>query len=239
MWNTNGELSDSGFTVAYSCVNGGYVGEGNISEDPVFSNKNDVKGTDEIYGTLDDGLMINLPSGCISTGSNKFYPERDLLGFKRLGPTSDIGAYAYQPRNNEFIDIISFDNKFISTPGFPVVTGLNEEKSVNSCLFAGYGRVIQIELPKNEYTDKKNQISVNVEGLGVDGKSIGNPQNINFYRIGTTQFFRSYYNETTRLGKIIVFTDNGGIEGEYPYAHVVKGAVGGKIRVSVARRQFK
>jgi len=242
LWNEGGdqELTGDSLNVTYSCIRGGYSGTGNISNDPLFTG--DITrpaGTDGKYGTFDDGLMVKLPSKCIGTGTNTGYPEVDFLGYKRYGPTSDIGAYAYQQNNNELIGIISPDGKFVPTPTFPVVTDLTEERNVISCLVAGYGRVIQIELPKNEYTDKKNQISVEVSGTDAGGTIIGTPQIINFYRVGSSQFFRSYYNEKTRLGKIIVFTDDVEMQGEFTYAHVIMGAAGGKVRISVARKQFK
>jgi len=239
LWNDNDTLSDSCFNITYSCIKGGFTGEGNISTDPIFLNINTPEGADGIYGTLDDGLMINLPSGCIGTGSNTGFPELDFLGYKRFGPSSDIGAYAFQQNNNDLIGIISQGGEFVPTPTFPVVTDLIEERNVNSCLVAGYGRVLQIELPKDEYTDKKSQISVEVVGIDAANSIIGTPQTISFYRVGSSQFFRSYYNEANRLGKIIVFTDDNEMQGEFTYAHVVMGAVGGKVRISVARKQFK
>jgi len=59
-------------TVAYSCVQGGYVGEGNIDADPLLI---DADGPDDVYGTDDDDLHLSPGSPCIDAGCNCAVPE--------------------------------------------------------------------------------------------------------------------------------------------------------------------
>jgi predicted outer membrane repeat protein len=58
-------------SVAYSLVHGGYPGTGNIDADPLFV---DADGPDNIVGTLDDDLRLQLVSPAIDAGDNSAVP---------------------------------------------------------------------------------------------------------------------------------------------------------------------
>jgi hypothetical protein len=58
-------------SVAYSLVHGGYPGIGNIDADPLFV---DADGPDNIVGTLDDDLRLQLASPAIDAGDNSAVP---------------------------------------------------------------------------------------------------------------------------------------------------------------------
>jgi len=81
--------TDSGApVVAYSCVQGGYAGTGNISDDPLF-----VDGTDG-----GDGWDLQLQEGspCIDAGTSTGAPGVDILGVSRpQGGGVDMGAYEF------------------------------------------------------------------------------------------------------------------------------------------------
>jgi hypothetical protein len=97
--------------VAYSCVQGGWAGTGNTSDDPLFV---DSAGEDGIPGTVDDDLRLGPGSPCIDAGDNDTEAglvEVDLAGEPRFvddpvtpdsgNPPSDdaivdMGAYEYQ-----------------------------------------------------------------------------------------------------------------------------------------------
>ena len=100
----NTALDNGGFrnnvstpTVTYSDVQGGYSGTGNISSDPRFVNPADADGPDNIYGTADDGIALQLGSPAINTGSNAAVPAgvtTDITGAARIQNTTvDMGAY--------------------------------------------------------------------------------------------------------------------------------------------------
>jgi len=100
---------DSTATVRYSCVQGGFEGEGNIDADPLFV---DPDGPDDIFGTEDDDLRLGPGSPCIDAGDNDAVPpeiDTDLDGNPRFvddpdtedtgngdPPIVDMGAYEYQ-----------------------------------------------------------------------------------------------------------------------------------------------
>jgi hypothetical protein len=95
---SGGQVSDAGWgaTIAtYSCVQGGWVGEGNIDVDPLFV---DADGPDDVVGTSDDDLRPQSGSPCVNAGTNDVpeLPEIDLDGHARvLCGIVDMGAYEY------------------------------------------------------------------------------------------------------------------------------------------------
>ncbi|UCC30456.1 MAG: hypothetical protein JSU86_19935 [Phycisphaerales bacterium] len=81
-------------TVTYSDVQGGYGGEGNIDEDPLFV---DADGPDGVVGTADDNLRLLAGSPAINAGTNSppgGLPATDLDGNPRImHGIVDMGAY--------------------------------------------------------------------------------------------------------------------------------------------------
>ncbi|UCC28726.1 MAG: IPTL-CTERM sorting domain-containing protein [Phycisphaerales bacterium] len=102
IWNNNG----STIIITYSDIQGGWEGEGNIGEDPLFV---DADGLDDIPGTDDDNLRLRPGSPCIDVGDNNAIPPgvtTDLDGNPRVldgnddgTPIVDMGAYEYQGDN--------------------------------------------------------------------------------------------------------------------------------------------
>ena len=84
-------------TVTYSDIQGGYSGTGNINADPEFV---DPDGADDIVGTLDDDLRLQLTSPAIDVGDNTAVPvgiTTDLDGNPRIvNGVVDMGAYEAQ-----------------------------------------------------------------------------------------------------------------------------------------------
>ncbi|NLV42855.1 MAG: PASTA domain-containing protein [Candidatus Hydrogenedentes bacterium] len=71
---------------SFSCIQGGYEGEGNIAEDPLFANA----------AAGDYRLMPGSP--CIDTGTPDGAPAADLLGVPRpVGAGVDMGPYELVP----------------------------------------------------------------------------------------------------------------------------------------------
>ena len=99
-------------TVSYSCVQGGWPGDGNVDGDPLFV---DSDGVDNLPGTVDDNLRLLPTSPCVDAANNTGVPggvESDLDGLARfvddpLTPDTgvpdppdfpfvvDMGAYEY------------------------------------------------------------------------------------------------------------------------------------------------
>ena len=107
IWNSG--TSNSLITNNYSAVNatysnirqltGVYAGAGNKNEDPKFINAADPDGADNILGTADDGLRLQVSSTSINAGNNASAAgiEVDILGKPRIFDTRvDLGAYENQ-----------------------------------------------------------------------------------------------------------------------------------------------
>jgi lysophospholipase L1-like esterase len=93
-WNDKPEFI-SGIDVTCSCVEGGYPGTGNISEYAEFKDPYDPDGTDDTWGTADDGLRIALDSPARKIGLKDATVVRDVTGkgIVGFGTKVDPGAY--------------------------------------------------------------------------------------------------------------------------------------------------
>ncbi len=91
---SDNEISDNGTsdpTVMFSRIEDWTAGGlGNTGEDPDFHKPENLKGTDDKWGTTDDGLRPD-DSSCIDSANGNVAPERDISGISRFTP--DIGAY--------------------------------------------------------------------------------------------------------------------------------------------------
>ena len=90
----------STLTASYCNVGGTTTGGGtlhntnSIASNPLFVNTNDLDGADNLYGTADDGLVLQAGSPSINKGTNAGAPPTDIVGTAR--PTdvnTDMGAY--------------------------------------------------------------------------------------------------------------------------------------------------
>jgi hypothetical protein len=97
IWNNDG----STLTIAYSDVQGGWTGTGNMDADPPFVRDPDPGPDGNWDGVNDDygDLRLQAGSACINAGSNAALPAgttADLDGMPRvLGGTVDMGAYEF------------------------------------------------------------------------------------------------------------------------------------------------
>jgi predicted outer membrane repeat protein len=85
-------------TVTYCCVEGGYSGTGNTSSDLNFVDDTDPDGTDNDWGTSDDGL-IPTDNNVVDSGNDHAVPDdidEDIKGDNRFNGTVDMGAYEDQ-----------------------------------------------------------------------------------------------------------------------------------------------
>jgi predicted outer membrane repeat protein len=85
LWGDSSTVEISGdCIVTYSDIEGGYPGEGNIDEDPLFRDSNN------------DDYHLSKRSPCIDTGTWEGAPDYDFEGDERpLGDGYDIGADEY------------------------------------------------------------------------------------------------------------------------------------------------
>lgn len=111
-WDNEDEISnpDADPTVTYCDVEGGYTGTGNIDADPNFVNANDPDGTDNIWFTSDDGLMLTT-TRAIDSANGNVEPATDILSQGRFDDPNwtnvgigdpnyvDMGAYEHDPNS--------------------------------------------------------------------------------------------------------------------------------------------
>jgi parallel beta-helix repeat protein len=112
--------SNSTATVTYSDIQGGWLGAGNINNDPKFV-RNPSPGADGTWGTADDDygdLRLQAASPCIDAGDNTAVPTgvtTDLAGNPRIvdvpgvhdfGERVDMGAYEVQSAGTYLFDAV-------------------------------------------------------------------------------------------------------------------------------------
>ncbi|WP_374760241.1 choice-of-anchor Q domain-containing protein [Dyadobacter pollutisoli] len=92
----NGMIVNNGgsATVSYSIVEGGFSGTGNINSNPLFVNAVDPDGTDNIFATADDGLILTRSSPAVDADGSGTAPLFDILWTPRpTGMGIDLGVY--------------------------------------------------------------------------------------------------------------------------------------------------
>ena len=96
------DLASSTIDVSHSTVDQSvpYYGTGNSNANPLFKNSASPAGTDGVWGTNDDGLMIDDCSPALNAGNNAYVPAGvviDITGNPRIVATRvDMGAYEVQ-----------------------------------------------------------------------------------------------------------------------------------------------
>lgn len=247
LWNTNSqnELNGNGFYVNYTSITNGYTGIGNIAAtDPKFINPSKPEGVDGKYGTIDDGLCLQDNSYCKKFGSITEYPETDILTFERMtNDKSDIGAYTYSTGSDGILGKYNLNGEFVPTAYFDVADTVGSYYDIIAAITNRNTHVVQVVLPKNKYTDKKSNITVQITGLDAGGSTIGAVIPVVLYRVGTTQVFRSYiFNGGNEIGKPIVFvkklTGNNANGGEHFLAYIIRATENGVIKIMLDKGQF-
>ncbi|MEI9956854.1 MAG: choice-of-anchor Q domain-containing protein [Ferruginibacter sp.] len=101
-WNNSGGQNiyndnTSATAATYSDVQGGYTGTGNLNMDPLFVIAANPAGSDNSFGTADDGLRLLTGSPALDAGSNTNLPAgitTDIAGAARIQNSMvDMGAY--------------------------------------------------------------------------------------------------------------------------------------------------
>jgi hypothetical protein len=243
LWNASGknEVSGANFTIAYSDITNGFSGTGNFASNPLFVNATQTSGPNGKWGDYDDGLLLINSSPCRFKGIMYGAPDRDILGDIResSGCFIDIGAYGYADIEPGNILGRIINGTYVPLANAPIVTGITKEEDINFSICNGYSRIIQVVVPKNDYTDAKNVITASIIGENSGGTPIGTALTISLYRVPSTQYFRSLIFDGGRQGKHVIFVDNPAMIGSYTYAYALLGQTTGRLQVSVPRSQFR
>jgi parallel beta-helix repeat protein len=90
-------IDNSRVDISYSTISGGWQGDGNIADDPLFM---DSEGPDGVPNTGDEDLRLSLLSPCVDAGDPCYAPgpdETDFGGDQRIiGGRIDMGAHEFQ-----------------------------------------------------------------------------------------------------------------------------------------------
>lgn len=95
--------------VSYSCIQGGWMGTGNIEDDPRFR---DPVGADGTSGTTDDDLRLSPGSPCIDAGDNETPISgvaHDLIGDARFVNDPNTADTGYPPTATAIVDIGAYE----------------------------------------------------------------------------------------------------------------------------------
>jgi hypothetical protein len=97
LWGGTGQITATGnsIDITYSDIEGGYNGTRNINSNPLFANVLTPAGTDNIWGTADDGFTTQDNSPLINNGTNIDGLEFDILD-NAYRDKPDMGAFENQ-----------------------------------------------------------------------------------------------------------------------------------------------
>ena len=79
---------------------------GNIDNNPIFADGSDPDGTDNLYGTLDDGLRLMTNSPCIDAADGDVAPSKDVLMLGRIDVDDVNNAGTGSP---EYVDMGAYE----------------------------------------------------------------------------------------------------------------------------------
>ncbi len=119
---------NSSFTIAYSNIEGGYEGDGNIDADPIYI---DPDGPDNITGTADDNLHIPSNSPCVDAGS----PDSQYHDSHRPpahGTQRNDQGVTGGPKNLGWPTFTAYIPNGTSTFGLPINTALTAYGFLNA-----------------------------------------------------------------------------------------------------------
>ncbi|MBN2588882.1 MAG: right-handed parallel beta-helix repeat-containing protein [Sedimentisphaerales bacterium] len=161
------ELSD--ISILFSNIQGGWPGQGNIDEDPLFL---DPLGPDLIGGTEDDDLRLSPLSPCVDSGQLSYediFTETDLDGnLRTFGDNIDMGVYEFQ--GTLYVDN---DARYDNVSDSNIIEDGTRSKPFNTIQEA-------IDIAKDEYKvlvlpgvyDKINFLGKSITVSGTEGAAI-------------------------------------------------------------------
>lgn len=215
LWNSRAdmELYGIGFIVEYSCVKNGYAGTGNISTDPMFNDATLPEGTDGLFGSSDDGLRLEKNSPCIDILKGIAVPEIDILLLKRpWGAGSDMGAYEYEEyaQSTDNFGYLRRDGVFVPRSEIDIIDVNYHWKYIRLFSKSDYARDFRLLIPKNEYTERKNEMYLLARGIRANGSIMTDyPEvRIELYKVDEDANSLLFQSRTSSNGKRILFVNS-------------------------------
>jgi len=235
------EFIGDGIDVKYSCVKTAVSGEGNITGDPLFVDVNKPKGSDEEFGTDDDGLRLKAESKCIDAVEADSSIQYDIIETLRpIGAKSDMGAYEYYflPKielPSDFLGYLDSNGQFQYSSIRPrVFTDIKYVREIEFASKTNRAKYVRIEIPKKRRTNI-GRFHAEVIGIDDSGKPLDKAKKISvwFYKKGTQGD-----NYVFVSNKPIVFIDNPRLQGEYDFCYAMLMNNSAKIHYDLDRSQF-
>ena len=156
-------LSGSVLTVTYSCIEGGYSGDGNFQQDPLFTNS----------GNNDYTLQATSP--CINTGTpdttGMNLPSVDLAGNPRISSGRiDMGAYEALPSTPTVTTQAATDVSYTSATGNGNITDLGESNPTahGVCWSTSANPTVDGDHTDEGGTDSTGAFTSSMTGLNAD-----------------------------------------------------------------------
>ncbi|MBD3321165.1 MAG: hypothetical protein GF350_08740 [Chitinivibrionales bacterium] len=235
---------DGPATVSFSCIWGGYEGEGNIAEDPHFRDINSAVGFNRKYGDDDDGLILSPESPCIDAGTSSGAPHKDIVKIERpYGSTVDMGAYEYIAIASGDIQfgMVRKDGSFEVLPTTPIINYVLHGEYIRIYSFSKLARVVKALVEKSDYTKNKSYIYTDVIATDANNNPLPGAKwvRIGLYKVGEEGGKLVFQSMTASEGKPVLFVANTRFQNwNNPYAHVIYMLEGSKILSRTPYSQF-
>jgi len=245
-WNESGEFSGAGFEVEFSCVKGGFSGEGNISEEPMFAEVEKPRGEDGIWGTEDDKLRLKNNSPCVNTGKNLNVQEDITFRNRPMHNEFDIGAYEtiIINENEEMgLGFLTSNNEFKQEWSPIIQHGLSVEE-LKKYKYSKGAVTIRIRAEKNKYTKDIGAGDAYIRFVDGTGKNLPELK-IRFYRNGETGSHYLFTSQVARDGDyvagkpILLVLEPELADQNNPDFYLLPASLDGSIKVRVPYKQFK
>jgi hypothetical protein len=240
LWNDGRELEGDGFDVSFSVVRGGFAGEGNIDEDPMFVNANNPKGSDGMWGTLDDGLIIKENKRVVYQDV-----EMDMLQRYRNRNTPTIGAYEFLPRQaNTAVFGRMNDGAFFEAGDITYLYKIVHQKEVYWYSRSRLARVIRMYVENNKHTRGKQQIEITFNSLDENGRVINRGIKMQIHRVNEENpngllVFQTLSSDYSK-GKQVLFVGTPEWHGwQNDWAYIIQVNDPFSYRIDVDNRQFR
>lgn len=255
LWENGGDVEGDTFNISYSCITGGYEGEGNISDDPQFEDAENgsglkVNGDKSHWGTLNDGLMLKYQSKCLDVAFDEAGIEKDIIQSKRpLNDGFDMGAYEtlVPPAGATDLDVgilvitENGNDKFINLGTEALLLQNQNDKTLKKRLFSKAALTLRILAPKNDDTERMGDNAY--ANVGFEGTNQNkNKMRVEFRKTKTTSDYYVYTSRWVSGGKIqgkpLFLVENMSTSNSSPYYYVLNASKTGNIIAETPASQF-
>jgi hypothetical protein len=246
LWNSSAatQVTGTGFSIRYCCIQGGYSGTANINVNPMFTNSTNPTGADTHFGTMDDGLQLQAGSPCKDAGIDDTTLHYDILKRTRISDANiDIGAYEYfnASKLNKVFFGCFIDGQFIENDSLEIITLIKHPKQILQYSRSNYHRVARAYIEKNKGTESKQFMTAYVQPADSMGNPLAPVVQFTLKKIGVEDGLLVFQTIAPDYswGKRIIFVDELYWHGvQNPWAYVIYATPDFNLSYSVPIRQF-